>query len=301
MRLLITGINGLLGSNLARYLGRRGHTVLGSGRQAVSPIKSDGYLAGELSAEGFAARLIQELKPDAIINCVGLANVNLCEENPLLAAQINVQTSARLAVASAASKLRLLHISTDHLFTGEHSFSHETDEPEPINEYGRSKLGGERGVLLNHPSAAVIRTNFYGWSPDGHSSTFAEWMYKSLADKAAISLYTDYYFNSIEVSALAEALEEVALSDFRGILNIGGAERSSKYDFGKAMADVFGLSMENVKACQFEAEAMRVQRPRDLSLSVDLFKSRFKTHLPTLMEGMQRLYNERRPDIAARR
>jgi dTDP-4-dehydrorhamnose reductase len=294
MRILIAGVNGLLGSNLARCLSGRGHMVIGSGRQAQSRCPLADYHPGDLLERAFATRLITESQPEIIINCVGMADVNLCEADPALAQAINARTSAYLASAAATSRKRLIHMSTDHLFSGERPWRTETDTPAPVNEYGRSKLAGENEVLKNHPDAVVVRTNFYGWSPAGHPPTFAEWLYRSLAEKRPIHLYTDYFFNSIEVSYLAAALEEVARSDFHGILNIAGAERCSKYEFGRAMAEVFGLSMEKVQACAFEPKAMQVKRPVDLSLCVDLFRRLFHSPLPTLREGLVRLSHERR-------
>ncbi|MFA5974923.1 MAG: SDR family oxidoreductase [Elusimicrobiota bacterium] len=301
MRFLIPGINGLLGSNLARCLGRRGHTIVGNGRQPSTPSPVERYLPGDLSQPPFASRLVAQAKPDVIINCVGLANVNLCESDPGMARTVNVLTAMNLAKAAAAAGIRFLHISTDHLFKGDEPFRKETDPPAPVNEYGRSKWEGEKAVLETCTQAAVIRTNFYGWSPAGHAPTFAEWLYQSLSEKHPIHLYTDYYFNSIEVSYLAEALEEVTHSNYRGLLNIASPERVSKYEFGRALAEVFRLSMKSVTACSFEPKTMAVKRPRDLSLSTALFSSHFKTALPNLREGLRRLHEERLTTQTGRR
>ena len=300
MRVLITGINGLLGSNIARIFQERGHTVFGSGRQSKASVGAAGYFAGDLLQSEVVSDLFEKTSPDAVIHCVGLADVNRCESDPGLADALNVQTAAGIAQEAARCQCRLLHVSTDHLFDGTRPLRTEAEPPTPLNEYARSKWRGEQAVVAAHPAAAVIRTSFYGWSPVGHAPTFAEWMHDSLAAQKAITLYTDLYFNAIEVSALALALEEVLAADFSGVLNIASSERASKYDFGRVMAEVFGFSLQHVTATTFKEDSLQVRRPHDLSLATTLFRQRFKSPLPTLKEGLMRLHAQRALHVAGR-
>jgi len=297
MRLLITGGNGLLGSNLIRYfLGAPGWEVVATSlsQPAVSPPVD--FIFGDLADPLFVGTLVAETMPDIVINTVALVDIDKCENEPELASRVNVVTAKNLAKAIAGTDRRLIHVSTDHLFDGGKPFNTEDDRPAPVNNYGRTKLEAERVCLENHADTAVIRTNFYGWCRGINRPNFGEWMYKSLRDKAPIKLFTDYYYTPIEVDHLAPALELVAKSDFTGVINIAGSERVSKYDFGASMAEAFGFSLENVTPIPLDPGAFTVPRQPDLSLSSDKFIKVFNRSLPKMKEGLA-LFKETVPEI----
>lgn len=290
MKYLVVGCNGLLGSNLCRHLFARQHEVVGiwhNSRPAQVPWRI--RQGNVLDAEG-TRTLIQEERPDVVVNCVGLVSIDQCEADPAYAHRVNALTAEHLAKACAATNARLLAISTDHLFAGTRSLYTEDDPPQPINAYAKSKLAGEQLTLAAYPKALVIRTNFYGWSPEGHAPTFAEWLYKSLLQRAPIRLIKDYFFNSLEVHFLSEALERLAQIDAAaGIFNIASPERVSKYDFGIAMAKVFGLSVEGVSAGFLKDQPFAVPRPADLSLSTAKAEALLGYRLAGLYAGLERL------------
>src|SRR5205823_2508498 len=117
----------------------------------------------------------QELAPDVVVHAAGLTNVDRCEQYPVLSRRANAEIARNVAIAVAHSRAKLVHISSDHLFSGERSFYREDDPTQPLNEYGRSKVAAEEWVLQACPSALVIRTNFFGW---GHClrQSFSDWI-----------------------------------------------------------------------------------------------------------------------------
>ena len=289
MKLLITGCNGFLGMNLADHFISRGFEVLGADL-AEGPIDERiRYLKADLADEREANRVFADLLPEAVINTVALVDLDQCEKDKVLARRVNIKTAENIASLAKKHQARLLHISTDHLFAGNRSFYKEEDEPAPVNNYGRTKLAAEKAVLSEHPEAAVIRTNFYGWSYPGHRPTFAEWLFAGLKNGSPLPLYTDFYFTPIEISFLCEALEEVIGSNSIGVLNVAGTQRCSKYEFGIMMAKLFDLDTSNVRPVTLKDMELAVKRQTDLSLSTDKFRKRFKTGLPDLKAGLERM------------
>ena len=288
MKVVVTGASGLLGSNVCSVFKANGHSVIPYYHQNLN---KDYH--GDLLNKRDVMTLLTKEHPDAVVNCVGWTNVDKCEDAPESAWLANAESVVELARLTFAMGIRLVHISTDHVFDGKKSFYSEIDTAKAVNVYGWSKLGGERLCLMGNPNALIVRTNFYGWAPAGHTPTFADWVYTSLRDKKPIQLFTDYYFNALEVNFLAEALEKVISVPIvmSGILNIASSDRMSKYDFGIAMAEVFGLSLENVTATA--KSTMRVPRPPDLSLSVEKFYRAFGYKPAGLLEGLQRLKKEK--------
>jgi dTDP-4-dehydrorhamnose reductase len=286
-KMLITGANGALGLNLVSQFCRE-YEVYGTDLHASSLNKDLRYLDGDLTDLVFIEKLLRVVNPQVIINTVALVDLDLCEEDKNLANRINVQTAENVAGFAHQCGARMVHISTDHFFDGKKSYYKEDDAPAPVNNYGSTKLEAERVCMVRHDNLVLVRTNFYGWSHPKHKPTFGEWMYESLAQGKPIKLFTDYYFTPIEVTALAEALAFVLKSDFRGVINVAGLERCSKYDFGIAMAKVFGLNKNSIVPAKMEPGAFKVKRQSDLSLSVEKFSQRFGMKLPNLIEGLKR-------------
>lgn len=291
MRILITGSNGLLGSNLARFFSAKtGHEVFATSYHPSYSSEVKNFVRGDLLDAAFAEQLLSKVEPEIIINTVGLANLDNCEKEPQLAYSIIVQTAENVAKSAQRHGVRLIYISTDHLFDGTRSMYSEDDQPAPLNVYGKMKLEAEARILASHSNAVIVRPNFYGWSPEHHPPTFGEWVFNSLREQITITLFTDYYFTPLEVTHLAEALEEVAKSDFRGVLNVAGSERCSKYDFGIALAEILNFDPIPIRRGKIAAANFKARRQQDLSLSTEKFKRIFSRELPNLREGLQRFY-----------
>src|SRR5882672_3218186 len=152
MRVLLTGASGFLGSAVRDELVARGHEVLAAGRRPGAG------RAVDLSQRGAAARLVDELAPDAVLHAAAMADIAPCAADPALARRVNAEAPAELAAACARRGARLLHVSTDQVFDGSRPGWREEDQPAPLHEYGASKLAGERGVLAACPGTLVVRT-----------------------------------------------------------------------------------------------------------------------------------------------
>lgn len=292
IKVLITGSNGLLGSNLVQFFSSKNSYEVFS--TSLNSSQFNNFIPGELLNNDFVKKLTDKVQPQIIINTVGPVNLERCEEEPSYARKIAVDTAVNVARSAKERGARLIHISTDHLFDGKSSMYSEDDAAAPVNIYGKMKLEAEEKMLQLNPEAAIVRTNFYGWSPLSHPPTFGEWIYNSLKTKTPIKLFTDYYFTPIEVTYLAESLEEVARSDFYGIVNIAGSERCSKYEFGMVLSTVFGIDSGCITAGTMEPGVFKAKRQKDLSLSTEKFKRIFKGKLPGLREGLLRFYKNKK-------
>jgi len=134
---------------------------------------------------------------------------------------INVVGSA--AVARAAARCRLVHLSTDLVFSGEHGGYREEDEPAPVNSYGRSKAEAERRVAAAHPAATIVRTSLiYGGAEPGPQERLA---------RENRRFFVDELRSPVQVGDLAEAILELLPLDVPGPLHLGGADDVSRFDF----------------------------------------------------------------------
>lgn len=293
-KLLITGSNGFLGSNLVQFFSQNKDFEVFSTSQRRSILHdARNFYQGDLQDRVFVKDLFSAIKPDLVINTVSLVNVDQCEEQPALAYNITVQTAQNAAQAANETGCRLFYISTDHLFDGKKSMYTEEDTPAPVNEYGKTKLLAEQKTLLAVPASTIIRTNFFGWSPRGHAPTFGEWVFTNLQEHKPMTLFTDYYFTPIEVTYLAEAIRTVSATDFSGIINIAGSERCSKYEFGMMLAEVAGLDSSHIRATRIAPDSFKARRQKDLSLSNRKFEEISHKKIPLLKENIQQFLKSR--------
>ncbi|AGB02342.1 SDR family oxidoreductase [Methanoregula formicica] len=291
LKILITGANGFLGANLTRQFFNRPETsvILTSRNTPLWLVKDTmPFFPGNLLDERFVEKLLVKENPDIVINTVSLVNVDLCEENPDLARQITVDSARILAKAAKKTGSRMVHISTDQVFDGEKSFYTEEDMPNPINQYGKTKLEAEHQILRYLQDAMIIRTNFFGWSPCGHAPTFGEWVYQCLYERKVMQLFTNFYFSPIEVTSLAGTIDSLISTDFAGILHVCGSERCSKFDFGVQLAKETGFDPSSIVAYEMDSSTLRAKRPKDMSLSVKRCESLLHTRLPTLQESIEK-------------
>ncbi|HZU98599.1 MAG TPA: dTDP-4-dehydrorhamnose reductase [Planctomycetota bacterium] len=148
-KVLVTGANGRLGSELVTALKERGANVKGVGRADFDLGGRDGVLDA-----------VKEHGPEVIFHAAALTAVDDCEEDPDLAYRINALGTRNVCEAAEQAGARVIYISTDHVFSGRKKGPYdEFDEPDPINIYGRSKLWGERYVLRLGPRHSVVRTS----------------------------------------------------------------------------------------------------------------------------------------------
>ncbi len=263
-RVLITGGSGLLALNWACATRGTWDVVLGTHSRKVA-------LAGvaarpiDLENAGRLTRQFEELAPDVVVHTAGLTNVDRCEDDPALARHVNAELARNVAEAAASRNIRLVHVSTDHLFAGTRSGYREDDTPEPLNEYARSKLLAEEWVKQADPRALIVRTNFFGWGHAGRQS-FSDWIVYSLRAGREITMFDDVHFTPILADALAAATHRLVDLSASGTLNVAGDERVSKYEFAKRLAQVFGLTDGLVRRGSVKEVGLHADRPPDMSL-----------------------------------
>lgn len=264
-RVLITGGTGLFGTMLALNLREKFDVFIGTHKRKsfltnVTPVTID-----LLSVDDVCAKL-QSRDIDVVFNAVALTNVELCEKFPARARDANVVTASNISKGAALTDVSLIHISTDHLFNGVKMFVDEVEPLSPLNVYGSTKAEAENVVLEMHPSALVIRTNFFGWGA-GRNSSFSDTIINSLRDQKKIDLFDDVFFTPILIESLIEALIELWQGKHSGIFNIVGDQRISKYSFGKMLAAEFMLNSDLIKPVSIKTRSDLVLRPVDMSLS----------------------------------
>ncbi len=262
---LITGGSGLLALNWALAIRDRHFVVLGQHAREVRLPRTESRCISLGSAEVIGAALA-DIQPKAVIHTAGLTSVEKCEEDETLALHVNSELAENVAKACAKMEVPLVHISTDHLFSGGADAADEATPVQPINAYARTKADAELRVMKAWPKALVIRTNFYGWGPC-YRQSFSDKIIKSLRAGERITLFRDVKYSPIIASELARTCHELLDRKQSGIFHVAGDETLSKYDFGRAVAKAFDLDSKLITPGLINERPSLVQRPHDMSLS----------------------------------
>ncbi|MGV8952320.1 MAG: SDR family oxidoreductase [Cypionkella sp.] len=263
-KLLLTGGSGLLALNWARAMAGQWGINLALNRRPVVLAGTESRVIDLASADAIG-RALDQVEPELVIHTAGLTDVERCEQDPAEAHLVNVTIAENIALRCAARNIKLVHISTDHLFDGTMSMVDERQSPYPLNVYGRSKAEGEARVLAAAPSAIVARTNFYGWGPS-YRRSFSDRIIDSLRRDEPIGLFEDVYFTPILADYLVEAVHGLVEAGAEGIYNVTGDQRLSKYDFGLEVASAFGLDQTLVRSARLSDRGELTRRPLEMSL-----------------------------------
>ena len=202
MRVLVTGANGQLGSELVRlYAARSGDEVLGIDLPEL-----------DITSTESVAHTVSEFKPDVVINCAAWTAVDAAEENEPAAMAVNGEGPEKLAAACRVTGAWLVQISTDYVFSGEASSPYDEDaSPDPQSAYGRTKLAGEMAVQSMLPDAHyIVRT---AWLYGHEGSNFVKTMLRLESERETIDVVDDQIGQPTYAADLAAQI--VALVDAR--------------------------------------------------------------------------------------
>lgn len=263
--ILLTGGSGLLAVNWF-YSKRSDYAVyLGLNERQIEP-HGGHILSLDYTSEQSLLLQLESIAPCVVIHTAGLTNVEKCEENPELAYNINVELSSIVAKVTRKLSIPLVHISTDHLFSGMSSLVDEAEPINAINVYGRTKAQAESAVVDINPNALIIRTNFYGWGTS-YRKSFSDQIIQSLRNNQTLQLFDDVYYTPIFVENLIQTIHDLLDKKARGIFHIVSDDRISKYEFGVLIAEEFGLNKSFIQKSTFQSQTKLVKRPLDMSLS----------------------------------
>lgn len=264
-RVVITGGSGLLALNWACAIRENADVILGQHyRRTV--LRGARGLTLDLETPAVLERQLREIRADTLVHTAGLTSVDECERQPQEAYRLNAILARDVAAVCEVVGLRLIHISTDHLFSGQEALLDESAMPTPVNEYARSKLAAEELVAKVAPRALIIRTNFFGWGSSARHS-FSDWIIDSLRGGRRLRMFDDVFFTPILADALALTAQSLLSLGACGIYHVVGDERISKYDFGLKLARIFGLDVGLIERTSVADAKLAARRPLDMSLS----------------------------------
>ncbi|MDR0501325.1 MAG: dTDP-4-dehydrorhamnose reductase [Coriobacteriales bacterium] len=240
IKILITGANGQLGNELQSVLSQ-GNTDMGPIPKAyehASIIATDSDTL-DITDAATTCAFIRDVRPDIIINCAAYTNVDACESDSVLAQALNADAVGNIAKAASESGSKLVHISTDYVFSGEEEVARtELDSPCPRSVYGKTKLAGELQVQAQCKRYFIVRT---AWLYGKKGNNFVKTILRLAQENGNIKVVSDQYGNPTNANDLVHMLLKLALTEHFGVYNCTGNGICSWFDFASAIVDIANI------------------------------------------------------------
>jgi dTDP-4-dehydrorhamnose reductase len=276
VRIMLTGRNGQLGWELNRALAPLGDVVAFDRSEA------------DLSKPVALQSLVASVRPHVIVNAAAYTAVDHAETEGEIAHRVNGEAVGVLAAAAREQNALMVHFSTDYVFNGESTRPYvETDQVEPLNEYGRSKLAGERAIEAVAGDWLTLRTT---WVYATRGRNFLRTMMRLAGERETLRVVADQVgaptsarmIADLASHVIAHAQRERAKGDFEsGLFHMTAAGQTTWHGFASAIVDTARTrGIGNIKATSVEpisssAYPTPAQRPKYSLLDNEKFDQRF--------------------------
>lgn len=294
MRILLTGGTGQLGWELQRTLAPLGELIVPTREEADLRNSSD------------LRKVLHRNAPDLVINAAAFTDVDRAEEESSLSRRVNAKAPSVLADEAKRLKAKLIHFSTDYVFDGsKRKPYHESDEPAPVNTYGRNKLEGEKRVMESGVAGIIIRLS---WLYGLRRTNFVTTMLRMLREQDEIEVVADQWGSPTwsrtvaEVTAHLIVLENAGVkssideeSEASRILHVAARGEVSRFEQARAIQKVAanlapeqGFGNCELKAIESGQYPQTARRPPDTALSADRCEERYGLQFPDWRSDLER-------------
>lgn len=246
MRVLVLGVSGMLGNAMVRVLSESaGLKVFGTARSAIAlryfkPEIEQRIITGvDIENQDSLVRVFAKVKPQVVVNCIGLVKQLAEADDPLIALPINAILPHRLARLCELGGARLVHVSTDCVFSGAKGNYAESDSSDAKDLYGRSKFLGE----VTEPHTITLRTSIIGRELNS-SHGLIDWF---LSQEGRVKGYIKAVFSGLPTVELAQVVRDVVLPhpQLSGLYHVA-ATPIAKFDLLRMVAEIYGKTIDIV-------------------------------------------------------
>jgi dTDP-4-dehydrorhamnose reductase len=242
--LLVTGITGVAGFNAFHYLSRRfPGQVVGIRPQQTWQLRGPGIVAVNAEDRAALGQLFRAHRFRAVLNCTGNCALKSCELDPVMARQLNVESVANVLDCSAGIHARLVHLSSDLVFSGVGTGNYTEDAVvDPVTIYGKTMAEGEALVQAADPEAAILRISLpMGPSFNRHAGAI-DWIDSRFRAGRPATLYFDEVRSCTYVGDLNPVFDWFLCGEETGVFHLGGPKPATLYEIGQIVNRVGGYS-----------------------------------------------------------
>ncbi len=249
--LLITGITGVAGFNAFHYFQQRyPGQVIGIRPRQTWRLTGDGIVAWDAEDLHGIRDLFQHYRFAAVLNCVGNCALKSCELDPVMARTLNVDSARVVAENVRAYGCRLVHLSSDLVFSGNGAGSYrETDPVDPVTIYGKTMAEAEMHLQVQAPEAALLRISLPMGPSFNHHAGAIDWIQSRFRNQRPATLYFDEVRSCTYCDDLNSVCEWFLAGSASGIFHLGGPRPITLYEIAQVVNRVGGYDPNLLKGC----------------------------------------------------
>lgn len=293
MKVLITGANGQLASDLIPLLRENDIEIIPHGKDTL-----------DITLLNKAIRISKRAKPHIIINCAAYTDVDGCETHKDLAYKVNAMGAKNMAISARRIECKLVHISTDYVFDGNKGFKEhripepymEWDPPNPRSIYGHSKWVGETFVREQCPNHFIIRTAWlYGASGQNFVKAILS-KSKSSHTERPLYIVDDQFGTPTWTRDLAQQILELMLTESFGTYHASSQGFCSWYEFAQEIIKVSGMKLE-IMSCITEDYPTPARRPKNSVLDNWMLRCQGLDFMPDWKQSFHKFWDKHGTDL----
>ena len=275
MKIVVVGANGQLGKEICKQLETKTSSLgnipkqMENAQVVGTDVLCDNMKNLDITDKKAVVSFIKKEKPDIVINCAAFTNVDLCETQSESAFNLNSLGPRNLARACDKVSARLVHVSTDYVFSGVSDVPFcEYDVPNPQSVYGKTKLLGEKYVETFCKKHFIVRTS---WLYGKFGNNFVKTISKIAAEKGELKVVDDQVGNPTNAEDVAYHILKIATTSEYGLYNCTGNGICSWYEFACKIVELAGINA-NVSPCTTEEFPRPAKRPAYSALENNMLK-----------------------------
>lgn len=264
--MLVIGASGLVGGNLLHLSARYPWVTIPAFHDYIPHLYRESGLTLDITSPREVRSRLEAVSPDCVVNlsCMG---VTQSETDPGGAHQVHADGVKELACACKEHNIRLIHFSTDMVYSGEKGSPYTLDdEPDPVSVYGCTKLEGEEAIQSTGCNFVILRTALVIGRGRFKKGGFLDWMVDRAESGEKLTLYADQLRTPMVVDDLVEIIFRLAASSFTGILLAGGDEGLNRVEIGEKLLSSLRLPHSLIKSILTAEQKSSVPLQRDLRL-----------------------------------
>lgn len=280
MKVLVTGVKGQLGYDVAAELTKRGHTAVGVDIDEM-----------DITDAGSVSRVVREAQPDAVIHCAAYTAVDAAEENEEICRRVNADGTRNLADVCRQLDIKMIYISTDYVFDGSGNREWEPDdERKPVSVYGQTKYEGELAVQSMLEKYFIVRI---AWAFGINGKNFVKTMLRLAETRDSVTVVNDQFGSPTYTFDLARLLVDMVQTGKYGVYHAANEGSCSWYEFACAIFRTAGIDMKVIPVSSAEYNA-KAKRPANSRMSKAKLSEQGFERLPAWEDALERYIAELR-------
>jgi dTDP-4-dehydrorhamnose reductase len=289
-KLLVLGGSGLVGSSFINS-SKNDYDIIFSYNNNKIKIPNTQSFQIDLLNDDKIEKIIENYNPDIVLHTIAHSNLDLCETDHDITDRLHVDATQKIVNACASINSKLIFLSTDAVFEGQLNKQYcETDTPNPINYYGKTKLEAEKIVLSASPNNVVLRTAvIYGWHK---KSRFTNWILDYLKNGKSVDPFSDQFNTPTLVDDLVQVILKIIDKDISGLYHATGKTCLNRYQFAILLAEKFSYDVSLIHSVTKLEKKQNAPRPISTCLDSTKLENLLNFSFSDISAGIDFIFNK---------